>query len=390
MSLESLYARPKLLLVDDREENLLALTAVLNEDYDLIEAKSGHEALSHVRDHEFVAILLDVQMPEMDGFETAHEIRKIERAKTTPIIFVTAIHQTEAYAHRGFDVGAIDYLFKPIDTVILKAKLSILADLFRKNIEVRHHSKRLNEQILREKETELLKEQLAARDEFLAMASHELKTPITPLNLQTQAFLKLLESEDFERVDREVLKRMIRTSIRQIERLSDTITKLLDVSRFTSGNIRMSLSEVDLTELVNRVTNSFAIQLESQECHLKINSPGPVIGVMDSFRIEQVLINLLTNAMKYGSGKPIEIEIKNLGEFIEFSVRDYGIGIAPEDQTRIFKRFERASSPTNYGGLGLGLYIANEIIRGHNGTLTVESEYGSGAKFIVQLPVEFI
>lgn len=378
---------PKLLIVDDREENLLALTAVLKEEpYELYEATSGHQALELAHLHDFAAILLDVQMPELDGFETARFLRKIGRSKTTPIIFLTAIHQTEAKANMGYNVGAIDYLFKPIDTGILKAKLAILAELYKKNYEIQFQNKLLHEQILKETENKFLKDQLKARDEFLAMASHELKTPITPLNLQMQSFLRLLRSNTLRTVDEQILERMLVSAYNQVERLSQTIDKLLDVSRFTSGQLEMNFSEVNLGELVKKVVNSFAIQMKNMGCTCSFEIQDDIVGYWDAFRIEQVTINLISNAMKYGSGQPIEVRVRAQNGEAELIVKDYGIGIAKEDQTRIFNRFERAASPTNYGGLDLGLYISSEIIRYHRGEIRVESDLGRGATFTVTLP----
>ena len=232
------FVRPRLLIVDDRAENILALKVVLRDGgCELVEAHSGFEALELARRYEFAAILLDVQMPGLDGFETAKLLRTFELSKQTPIIFVTAIHQTEAQAHRGYDVGAIDYLFKPINAEILKAKVQILVDLYKKNLEIQEQSQKLQEQKIREAEYKMLQEKLRARDEFLSMASHELKTPITPLNLQLQAFLKMVREKTLQNAEPERLERMLEIAYGQVERLSETIDKLLDVSRFTTGRI---------------------------------------------------------------------------------------------------------------------------------------------------------
>lgn len=379
---------PKILMVDDRKENLLALTAVLKEEgYHLVEANSGREAIEQAVLHDFAAILLDVQMPEIDGFETAQLIRGVSRAKSTPIIFVTAIHLTEAHAAKGYNVGAIDYLFKPINPEVLKAKVSILADLYQKNLEIRLQNQRLQDQALYEKEKSGLEEAIQARDEFLSMASHELKTPITPLNLQMQYFIKMVKDKTLKKVDDDKLEDMLVTAYSQVERLSETIDKLLDVSRFTTGKVEMKLEVVNLTELVKKALESFEIQLNAVNCKYSLRAPDEVIGMWDAFRIEQVFINLLSNSMKYGAGKPIEIEIEQDSENAILRVRDFGIGIAEEDQTRIFNRFEKASSPQNYGGLGLGLYIACEIVRHHHGSIHVDSELGKGATFTVKLPL---
>jgi signal transduction histidine kinase len=381
------FHSPKILLVDDRSENILALTATLSgEGYDLHKASSGKEAFEKTILHEFAAILMDVQMPEMNGFETARLIRTLNHAKSTPIIFVTAIHQTEAHAHLGYEVGAIDYLFKPIDTGILKAKLSILVQLYKRNYELQFYNQKRQDEAVRDAENKLLKNQVLARDEFLAMASHELKTPITPLNLQMQSFLKMVRNRTLKQMDDERLERMLSTAYSQVERLAKTIDKLLDVSRFTAGKVAMNFEKVNLSELVKRTIHSFEIQLNKIGCAYQITAPDQVPIVCDLFRIEQVLINLLSNAMKYGPGKPIEIQVTSCAEWAEIRIKDHGIGIAKKDHQRVFQRFERATPPTNYGGLGLGLYITCKIIKQHQGSIHIESQLGQGATFIVRIP----
>ena len=381
------YCVPKILLVDDRKANLLALDVTLSGlGYELHEANSGQEAFEKVVAYEFAAILLDVQMPVLDGFETARLIRTVPQAMSTPIIVVTAIHQTEAHTHLGYEVGAIDYLFKPINVDILKAKIAILVDLYKKNHEIVAYAQRRQDAAVRDAENKFLKEQIKSRDEFLAMASHELKTPITPLNLQLQSFLKMAHSKTLKQVDDDRLIRMLTTASDQVDRLSETIEKLLDVARFTSGKVEMNLELVNLTELVQKTVASFEIQLNKVQCEIRTQATTEVSLICDRFRIEQVLINLLSNAIKYGAGKPIEIEVASDHESAVLVVKDHGIGIAEEDHKRIFRRFERAVSPTNYGGLGLGLFIACEIIKTHHGSIHVESALGQGATFKVKLP----
>jgi signal transduction histidine kinase len=381
--------KPPILLVDDRPENLLALNVILRDlQLQLVEVGSGQEAIECVTKQEFAAILLDVQMPIMDGFEAAKLIRKIPNAKTTPIIFVTAIHQTDAHATIGYGIGAIDYLFKPINADILKAKVSILVELYNKNREIEAFHQKINQQIISENENKVLKERVKSRDEFLSMASHELKTPITPLNLQMQSFLRLVRTNTLKDIENDRLERMLVTAYSQVERLSETIEKLLDVSRFSTGQVEMNFQKVNLSELIKKTIASFEIQLKKLNCVYIINSDKDVIGIWDPFRIEQVLINLLSNAMKYGPGKPIEVTVTSHNNKAFFSVKDHGIGIAEKDQSRIFERFERAASPDNYGGLGLGLYIACEIVRHHNGSIHIESQLGHGATFTVKLPLD--
>ena len=377
-----------ILLVDDRRENLLALSTVLrDEGYELVEALSGQEAISHAEKRDFVAILMDVQMPILDGFQTAQILRRNGRHKNTPILFVTAIHRTEDYEQRGYSVGAVDYIFKPINTNILKAKLSIFSELFKQKYEIQKQAIIINEKAVEEKENELLKQSLRARDQFLSMASHELKTPITPLNLQLQAFLEMIDEGTFTKTDPVRLRRMLETSYSQVERLSKTIDNLLDVSRFTTGQMVLQKERVDLSALAEKVLNSFAAQMKEVGCEFTLETEPDVVGYWDPFRIEQIFINLLSNSMKYGAGKPVLVRVRKRDNKAEMQVIDNGIGIAPEDQDRIFNRFERAVSPEFYGGLGLGLFISCEIVRLHHGSIGVQSNLGSGAKFTVKLPI---
>lgn len=386
----------KILNVDDRPENLLALSAALRDcGYEMIEAASGAEAIQQVRLHDFAVILLDVQMPRMDGFETARRIRQEVRSSSTPIIFVTAIHRDEEYEHEGYVVGAVDYIFKPVSTEILKAKLAVFAELHRKNVELQQKNEEnlkqaelLKRAALKDQENSLLRAAIESRDEFLSMAAHELKTPITPLNLQMQAFIQMYRDGTIANVETERLLRLLETSQSQIDRLSRLINELVDVSRIKSGRLELRRERVDLRHLTEDVLAAFAEEGRKAECEIRLIAEAPVWGNWDRFRLEQAVINILTNAMKYGVRKPIEIRVSSVQKTARLSIRDQGIGVAPEDHVRIFERFERAVSNRNYGGLGLGLFIANRIIKLHGGRILVESRLGEGATFTLELPME--
>lgn len=371
--------RQKLLLVDDREENLIALHALLNSEYELVECLSGAEALLKVQQHDFTAILLDVQMPVMDGFETAKLIREEKRSESTPIIFITAIHRTEEHEYRGYIAGAVDYLFKPINTDVLKAKLNVFSQLQRQ-------SEQLRKQAVKEKENQLLWKMLQTRDEFLSMAAHELKTPITPLTLQMQSFMKMLSNNTFQDAPKDILMNMLQTSYDQVERLGRTVDELLDVSRFVTGKFALKPERCSLSETADKIIRGFEGQMAEAGIECKTDIESDVVGEWDCFRLEQVLINLMTNAIRYGRNNPIEVRIGKQNDGAVIEVKDYGIGINLDDQARIFKRFERAASPRHYGGLGLGLYIASEIVHRHAGSIQVESAVNKGSTFRVWLP----
>ncbi len=692
----------EILLVDDRADNLLTLEVALNSpQYKLIKASSGEEALRYLLDHKPALILLDVQMPKMDGFACANVIKSSERTRDIPIIFLTALHRDERFMHKGYQSGAVDYLSKPFDVEILRSKVSVFAELHRKNIQILNVERELRlsetqererrlaalelnslrrEQVQQKKYQELvegihhgivwsmnpetlvfsyvgptaekllgysnqqwfgeqnfwmshihpddaaifletcqkvvmekshadlehrfiasdghvlwfntgirfsatgdeskrelrglsvdvtrlkmaetalqkskrrsdllaqisfvlsnslqvenvLKEvcrlavpsyadwvsldvlgekgmktvclcsqgvndveraledfnssvpdlhgdndfnymfetgkyvsyrqiteknlarfsgtlsraqymyllksvvlapimirgksfgvitiganqpdrfdaddiffimglaqriavafensrlfqeaqsAIKIRDEFLSIASHELKTPLTPLKLQIQQLQRMLVQSKAWDPDR--MQKLLGTSNRQISRLSKLIEELLDISRISRGQLQLELDDFSLSELIEDVTQRFARQLEEAGCEVKLDLEKDLIVHWDGFRIEQVIVNLLTNAIKYASGKPVSIEAKKSGDRVVMTIRDNGIGIAIDDQNRIFKRFERAVSQDHFGGMGLGLYIVSQILQLHGGSISVESELGKGSSFRVEIP----
>jgi PAS domain S-box-containing protein len=224
---------------------------------------------------------------------------------------------------------------------------------------------------------------LRLRDEFISIAAHELKTPLTALRMQIQLLTRLLP--EIESTKAPALLSLIGGSQVHLDRFAKLVADLLDVSRFSAGTLSIERSEMDLSELVRRVAQRYEGELSRCRCSLALHLPGDVVGLWDPSRIEQVLINLLSNAVKYGAGKPIEISVEDRAETVTLAVRDHGIGIATEDQKRIFARFERAVSMKTFGGFGLGLFISNQIVKAHGGALRVESEPGKGACFIVEL-----
>jgi signal transduction histidine kinase len=222
------------------------------------------------------------------------------------------------------------------------------------------------------------------RDEFLSVASHELKTPLTSLKLQVQSLLEM-PPEVPEGAEAERLKASFALTERQVRRLERLIGNLLDVSRIAVGRFQLQLEEVDLVAVVRDVTTQFSAEIGRARVQVDLRLPPAAPGRWDPLRLEQVVVNLLSNALKYGNGKPIEIAVEVQDGLTRLKVRDGGIGIAAENQVRIFERFERAVS-LNYGGLGLGLFIAKQIVVAHGGIIRVESALGSGATFAVELP----
>ncbi len=229
---------------------------------------------------------------------------------------------------------------------------------------------------------------IKARDEFLSIASHELKTPLTPLKLHTQTLIRSFRREPEGQIKPDRMVRMIESSDRQLDRLSRLVEELLDVSRINTGKLNLVIEEFDLSELVKDVLDRFRDERMEAQCPLQVEANAKAIGHWDAFRVEQIVINLLTNAIKYAPGKPIRVAVIKDDGVARLIVQDEGMGIAKQDQARIFERFERAVSGEKVGGLGLGLYIVREIVKSLGGSIRVESELGHGSTFIVELPLQ--
>ena len=387
----------KLLIVDDLPDNLLALEALVRgPERRVFQATSADDALALMLDHEFAIAILDVQMPVMNGFELAEMMRSTERTRHIPIIFVSAAGRELNYAFRGYESGAVDFLQKPLDPQVVRSKVSVFVDLHRHRKALRHEMEAL---AASHREQDALVHQLQAaqgelqravrmRDDFMSMVSHELRTPLNTLYLETQVRKMHLARGNLAPFAPENLPAMIERDQRQIQNMVRLIDDMLDVTRLRQGALSIRPKPFDLAAMARRVVESLANQAEAAGSALELHAPVDVPGTWDEFRIEQVLTNLLTNALRYGGGKPVTIEVGPTTDgSARMSVQDRGIGIAPQDQARIFEQFERTDDSRRHAaGLGLGLFITREIVRSHGGVITVESTPGEGSRFEVTLP----
>lgn len=371
----------EILIVDDVKDNLLALKALLKrDDVTISQAQSGGEALELMMKHDFCLALLDVQMPIMNGFELAELMRGTNKTKNIPIIFVTAAGNDEKYVFRGYESGAVDFLRKPLDPNAVKSKVNVFLELHQQKNELK---KQVEELKKTKKELEIA---VGVREEFMSIAGHELKTPLTTLKLQTDLRIRSLKAGEDASFTTEKLVQIFDSYSKQIDTLTRLIDDMLDISRISSGKLSMRMESFDLCALIHEVVERNLELFKAANIQTKISSPESINGKWDKFRLEQVLTNLLTNAIRYGAGKPVEISVSTDHDCAFIVIQDNGIGIAEEDLKRIFQRFERVAGPEG-GGLGLGLYIVTQIIEAHKGTIKVESRPGEGSKFTIELPL---
>ena len=500
--------RVKVLLVDDRADDLNILRMTLDSPgYELVTARSGAEALKKVLVDEYAVIVCDVLLPVMDGFEVAALIKQRERSKHTPILFLTAAGADMRFIYKAYAVGAVDFLTKPLEPDVLRAKVAIFADLFRKDVRIRRQAEALRIASERQKELELaelrrateeryrnladaspsivwtagpggeliyanrrwreytamghdvwpgwgwleaihpddaprfeagwreailgrseytaecrvrrgadgayrwhlcyatpeedasarlvgwvatmtdteeLRQAIQARDEFLAVASHELRTPLSTLGLAVHA-LRVGMNGGTPEPARMMAK--VDAAERQVERLDRLVSALLDVTRIVGRRVVLEPSDCDLAQLAREVVERARSEAEKAGCELTLQAPAPVVGRWDPLRIDQVLTNLLSNAMRHGAGRPVEIVVDVVDqEAVRLIVRDHGEGIPSEQLPLLFGRFQRGRGRTGQGGLGLGLFISRHIVEAHGGAIRVASEPGEGTTFIIDLP----
>jgi signal transduction histidine kinase len=520
----------RILLVDDAPANLAALRSVLaRPDHELVEARSGAEALRFLLRNDCALILMDVQMPELDGFETAHLIRQNERTRTIPIVFLTAHGTEDLHVRKGYASGAIDYVSKPFDPELLRSKVAAFVALYAAQRQVLEQAEQLREAQRREhahalaqlelrslrrqeaaqrryrtlvegvthavvwiadpvtqvpkfsspsvatilgraaedwladptpigervhaadraafaaaaaalapggegvrlqhrmerpggevvwldtalrllptedgeglelhgfsvdltetlRAREALQDAVRLREDFLSIASHELRTPLSALALQMRLLDGVVSSGKLSLGSAEAadLRRRVQTGVRQVDRLTKLVNSLLDLARIRSGKLKLELERFDLCELVRDIAARYDATLAKASRALVLRAEAPVVGRWDRSRLDQLVTNLVTNAVKYGGHGPITVSAGVSDGRALLAVHDRGPGIPPHDLDRIFERFMQGSAAST-GGLGLGLFISRKIAEAHGGAIRAESAVGEGSTFVVELPCE--
>jgi signal transduction histidine kinase len=373
---------PSVLLVDDNEANLTALEALLGDmGCDFVRARSGNEALRQLLKRTFAVMLLDVQMPEMDGYEVARYARENPRTWDVPIIFLTALNQTEDSVLRGYGSGAVDFLLKPLNPSILRSKLRVFLDL--------HASRQRLASTLDDLQKARLEAERGSRfkSQFLANMSHELRTPLNAII----GFADLLGDDADEPPlsgrQREFLQHIV-TSGRHLVALIDDI---LDLSRVEAGRIDLHREQVAVNALVASARAIVGPMAMKQGVMLEVELAADLPAAnVDPVRIKQVLYNLLSNGIKFTpSGGSVRLSVKTESGRLVMVVKDTGIGIRAEDQPRLFREFERIQpvSGPRPEGTGLGLALTKRLVELHGGTITLASAPGEGSAFTVNLPL---
>ncbi len=360
----------KVLLVDDLDENLLALKALLHRpDVEVLTARSGREALELLLVHDVALALLDVQMPEMDGFELAELMRGADRTRRVPIIFVTAGAREVGRVFRGYEVGAVDFLFKPIDPVLLAHKVSTFVDL---------HHQRLEIERLAEERSEMLR----LNEMFIAAISHDLRSPLSSVLMGAS----LLDREVSSPSARQTLAR-VRSSA---ERMVGMLDQLYDLARARlGGGIAIDPKDANFRALADKVLEELRLVYPDRALQVTYDE-GSTTGVWDESRIEQIIANLVGNALRYGTkGTDVRVSIRSSASSMVLEVHNAG-AISEEIRATLFDPFRRGEtgrdSRAARDSLGLGLFIVRQIVLAHGGTIDVTSSPDHGTTFRVELP----
>ena len=406
----------KILVVDDRADNLISIEVILEKDnYTIVKANSGKAALKVLlNDHDFSLILMDVQMPELNGYETATIIYERDKLRNIPIIFITANNYDEDFMFKGYKMGGVDYIYKPINPELLRAKVAVFVELYSKNQQLMLQEKKLlaaneflqkeiEERKVSEERVKHLNEQLVANneslkqmneelDQFAYMASHDLQEPLRKIQVFSD---KILRNNNFDPDSEKYFGKIINSS----KRMQNLINNLLDFSRHTvSSN---DFKKTSLNELVKNVLTELDVEIEKSNARINYENL-PVVSAVPGL-MQQLFYNLFSNAIKFR--KPavdLVIDVKaekmnplDLSKFTKYSqgknfykitVQDNGIGFDDKYAEDIFRVFKRLHSYQEFEGTGVGLSICKKIVEKHNGFIKAESKIDNGSTFIIGLP----
>lgn len=371
----TMFSKPKILIVDDKQENLIALETVLKDlDVEVIKATSGNEALKQTLNHDFSLALIDIQMPEMDGYELAAILREDEKTASLPFIFISGIYTDHVNVFKGYDRGAFSFITKPFQPEILINKVKLFIGIY-------HHEymlKRLNDDLERKnEELSIVNKELEA---FTYSVSHDLRAPLRVINGYSQIILK----EHAEVVDEEV-KRLLHIVGSNVKKMGDLIDNLLSFSKIGKREVNSDIVNMDL--LVRSCIEEMKVTYEGKKVKWIVGTLDPCYG--DSQLLNQVMINFLSNAVKYSSKKEqpeVEITSSIKGEEVIYSIKDNGVGFDMKYYKKLFGVFQRLHRSNEFEGTGVGLAIIQRIVMKHHGRVWAESSLDNGAKFFFSVP----
>jgi signal transduction histidine kinase len=380
-----------ILLVDDQPAKLLTYESILGElGENLITVNSATEALECLLRNDVAVVLVDVVMPELDGYELAAMIRQHPRFQQTSIIFVSALMLTDLDRLRGYECGAVDYVPVPVVPEILRAKVSVFAELYRKTRALERLNAELEQRVADrtaalEATTAALQEADRRKDEFLAILAHELRNPLAPIRTAVQLMRRRDLAETQNMRAREVIER-------QVQHLVCLIDDLLDVSRITRGMITLQRERVLIDAVVARAVETARPLIDARKHELTLDLADELLSVEgDPTRLVQIVGNILHNAAKFMEpGGRIVLSVKREDSYAVIGVRDFGLGIQPDLVVKIFDLFSQVhpKSETPHGGLGIGLALVRRLVEMHGGVVTANSEgLGKGTELVVRLPL---
>ncbi|PKQ65474.1 hypothetical protein BZG02_00255 [Labilibaculum filiforme] len=378
----------KILIVDDKEENLISLERILGDfDIEFVRAFSGEDALKQTLKDEFAMAILDVQMPNMDGYETLELMRQRKKTKFLPVIFVSAIHQSDLHIIKGIETGAVDFIPKPIIPEVLQGKVSVFLDLYRQRKELDllllYLEKKNEELIIQKNKAE---EATRSKSLFLANMSHEIRSPMNGI----LGLSKLLQQSELDSEQKDMLDVITRSG----ENLIQIINDILDYSKIEAGQIEIENIDFDIRKLSDTIFQLLNYKASERDIDFKIEIDEliPKLIVGDSFRLNQILMNLTNNALKFTQNGSVILSIKCIEKTDDcvslfFSIKDTGIGISKEAQKKLFREFTQSdkSITREYGGTGLGLAISKNLAQLMGGKIIVKSDLGIGSEFMFEL-----